>query len=225
MNSAELIGKVAALYLRDKLAGEEVSGDDLGGTSRFILDCLTPEQIAAVTRAVLSDWELSSKVEIKLPAHYMEGRSLPAEVLTTERATFYRNADTEKPALLVANTGDDEQQSLKHFDPIGTTQLQDKPELWTSVVSDGAQIPENQLNWWNKALSGLRDLRVHSLDHFAEYVLWTRHIIAEEGESVIVALGAALPALRVSKDSTYFKILNEKTSGHISRYKKLYETA
>jgi DNA segregation ATPase FtsK/SpoIIIE, S-DNA-T family len=225
MNSAELIGQVAALYLRDKLAGETGSSDELGGTSRFILDCLTPEQISAVTRAVLSDSELSRKVEIKLPAHYMEGQSLPAEVLTTERATFYRNADTEKPALLVANTGDDEQQSLKHFDPIGTTQLLDRPELWTSVVSDGAQIPENQLNWWNKALSGLRDLRVHSLDHFAEYVLLTRHIVAEEGESVIVALGAALPALRVLKDSTYFKILNEKTSGHASRYKKLYETA
>jgi len=225
MNSAELIGKVAALYLRDKLAGETGSGDELGGTSRFILDCLTPEQIAAVTRAVLSDAELSSKVEIKLPAHYMEGQSLPTKVLTTERATFIRNADTAKAALLVANIGDDEEKSLKHFDPIGTTELQDKPELWTSVVRDGAQVPDNQLNWWNKALSGLRDLRVLSLDRFAEYVLQTRHAVAERGESIIVALGAALPALRVSKDSTYFKILNEKTSGHASRYKKLYETA
>jgi S-DNA-T family DNA segregation ATPase FtsK/SpoIIIE len=225
MNSAELIGKVAALYLLDKLAGEAGSGDDLGGTSRFILDCLTPEQLAAVTRAVLSDSELSSKVEIKLPAHYMEGHALPVEVLTTERATFIRNADDAKPALLVANIGDDEQKSLKHFEPIGTTQLLEKPELWTRVVSDGAQVPDNQLAWWNKALSGLRDLRVQSLDRFAEYVLLTRHFVAEEGESVIVALGASLPALRVPRDSTYFKILNEKTSGHASRYKKLYEAA
>lgn len=48
----------------------------------------------------------------------------PESILTDERATFYRNAACEKSVLLIANTGDDEEQSLKELVPIGAPQLQ-----------------------------------------------------------------------------------------------------
>ena len=43
MNSAELIGRVGAEYLRDRVKLDERS-DELEGTARFILDSLSPEQ-------------------------------------------------------------------------------------------------------------------------------------------------------------------------------------
>ncbi len=225
MNTSELIGKTTVLYLRKKLEGEGSNTSPEGGTSRFIIDCLTPEQIAAISRAILAEADLSQRVEIKLPRHYLSGHDLPAEILTDERATFFRNAENDKPALLVANTGDDEQQSLKHFEPIGSSQLLETPGLWTDVVKVGAQIPDDHVLWWNRALTGLRELRMFSLDSFAAYVLFTRNAIVEQGEPTLTALGVALPALRIFKDSTYFKILNETTARHASRYKKLYENA
>jgi len=39
MTTAELLGKVAAQYLKDRLAE-----DDDAGTARYLLDCLTAEQ-------------------------------------------------------------------------------------------------------------------------------------------------------------------------------------
>jgi DNA segregation ATPase FtsK/SpoIIIE, S-DNA-T family len=150
MTTAELLGKVAAQYLKDRLAE-----DDSGGTARYQLDCLTADQTAAVAKAILADSSLNVLVEIKLPRHFLEGFGLPNEVLTTERTTYFRNADIGKPALLVANTGDDEEQSLKELVPIGAPQLLNHPELWVSAASSGLALGEEQLVWWQQALQGL----------------------------------------------------------------------
>src|SRR6185295_15411329 len=130
MSTTELLGKVAAQYLKDRL-----SEDESGGTARYLLDCLTAEQAAAVAHAILADAILTPLIEIKLPQHFVDGFGLPAETLTTERTTFFRNADCEKSALLVANTGDDEEQSLKELIPIGAPQLLSHPELWVNSAS------------------------------------------------------------------------------------------
>ncbi len=222
MNTASLIGTVAARYLQDQL---ESVGDDASGTARFIIDCLTAEQTASVATAILQDAQLALQVEIKLPFRFMGGQDLPDSVLTDHRATHFRNAPCDKPVLLVANTGDDEEQSLKELVPIGASQLQDRPDLWVTVAAEGLPLTADHRKWWERALGGLRDLRISSLDRLAEYVLQTRIGIQEEGLPVIVALGAAFPALRIPKDSAYFNSLNEKTRGHVSRWKKLYDTA
>lgn len=222
MNTASLIGTVAARYLQDQL---ESIGDDASGTARFIVDCLTAEQTASAAIAILQDAQLASQVEIKLPARFMDGQGLPEAILTFDRATHFRNAPCEKPVLLVANTGDDEEQSLRELVPIGASQLQDRPDLWVTVAAEGLPITADHRKWWERALAGLRELRISSLDRLAEYVLRTRLGIQDDGLPVIVALGAALPALRIPKDSAYFNSLNEKTRGHVSRWKKLYDTA
>ena len=216
MTGDELIGKVAACYLRDRL-----SEDDSTGVARYLLDCLTADQTAAVAKTILADAMLSKLIEIKFPIHFVGSHGLPQTVLTKERTTYYRNAACDKGALLVANIGDDEEQSLKELVPIGAQQLRTHPELWVTLAAEGLPITDQHKHWWVKALEGLLEVRPYALDRFADYVLQTRQAI-EDGQPVIFALGVALPALHVPKDTAFFSNLNEKTAGHVSKWKALY---
>lgn len=224
MNSAELIGKVAAEYLRGQLIAESNNSDGDGAvTARFILDCLSAEQTAATALAILADAELSAAVEIKMPANFLAEFDLPESILTDQRATFFRNAACEKRALLLVNVGDDEQQSLKELVPIGAAELFSRPEIWVDVAKKDLNLRSDELKWWTKALSGLRDLRMLSPERLADYVLRTAREIRDEGQPVISALGTALPALHISRNSGYFNSLNDKTRNHASRWKTLYD--
>ncbi len=216
MTADELIGKVAASYLRDRL-----TEDDSGGIARYLLDCLTADQTAAVAWAILTDASLASLVEIKLPIGFVGNYGLPTQVLTNERTTYFRNAACSKSALLVANTGDDEEQSLKELVPIGAAELQSQPELWVRLAAEGLPITDQHRNWWIKAVQGLLELRSFALDRFAEYILQTRLAI-EDGEPILSALGVAFPAIRAPKDTSYFHNLNDKTAGHLSKWKTLF---
>lgn len=219
MTSDALIGKVAGCYLRDRL-----SEDDSAGVARYLLDCLTADQTAAVAKTILADAGLSRLVEIKLPVQFVGGHGLPPEVLTKERTTYFRNAACSKSALLVANTGDDEEQSLKELVPIGAPQLQTNPELWVKLAAEGLPITDQHKHWWTQALRGLLEVRSFALDRFAEYVLRTREAI-EDGQPILFALGVAFPALHVPKDTAFFCNLNDKTAGHVSKWKALYAQA
>jgi DNA segregation ATPase FtsK/SpoIIIE, S-DNA-T family len=223
MTASDLIGEVVASYLRSELFAER--GDSPDGTARYIIDCLTPEQIAAIATAILKDAELSEKVDLKLPKKLTAGYDLPSFILTERPATYFRNASCSKPALLIANVGDDEQQSLKEFIPIGAAELQDQTGLWVQVAGKGLSLTPEHLKWWEKALSGLQQLRLHSLDRFSGYVLRTRAEVLGEGQPMVVALGAALAALHLPKDSFYFNGIKEKFRGRASEWKKLYASA
>ena len=216
MNSDELIGKVAAEYLRDRL-----TEDDAAGVARYLLDCLTADQTAAIAKTILADVKLSPVVEIKLPIHFVGEHGLPVHVLTTERTTYFRNAACEKSALLVANTGDDEEQSLKELVPIGAPQLQADPALWVRLAADGLPITDQHKGWWAKAIQGMLEVRSFALDRFAEYVIHTRQAV-EEGQPILFALGVAFPALRAPRDTTFFHTLNDKTACYVSKWKALY---
>lgn len=220
MTPHELLGKVAAQYLRDRL-----TEDDEPGTARYLLDCLTAEQTVAVAQTILADTALASLIEIKLPRHFVEGFGLPEEFLTNERTTYFRNAACEKAALLVANIGDDEEQSLKELVPIGAPQLLSHPELWVDVASSGLGITDDHKRWWRQALKGLNEARSVSLDRFAEFVTATRSANSDNGHPIRSAIGFALPSLRLPRDTNYFEALNEATSGHASRWKKLFSEA
>jgi S-DNA-T family DNA segregation ATPase FtsK/SpoIIIE len=222
MNSSELIGSVACAYLRERI---EQKTEEVTGTARFNLDCLTAPQMTAVALAIIGDQDLNAVIEMKLPRHFLSGQNLPEHILTDERATHFRHSECPKPVMLLANTGDDEEQSLKDVVPIGAIQLQERPDLWVLVASAGLPITDDHRKWWERALTGLQDLRFLSLDRVAEYVLRTRNLVEVEGLPIINALGASLPALRIPRDSAYFNSLNEKTRNHASRWRILYETA
>jgi S-DNA-T family DNA segregation ATPase FtsK/SpoIIIE len=219
MTSDQLIGKVVASYLRDRFME-----DDVTGVARYLLDCLTADQTAAVAKSILEDASLSTLVEIKLPIHFVGGHGLPSHVLTTERTTYFRNAACSKSALLVANTGDDEEQSLKELVPIGAPQLQAHPEIWVRWAAEGLPILEEHQHWWVKALQGLLEVRSFALDRLGDYILQTRKAI-EDGQPVLFALGVALPALHVPKDTTFASTLNDKNAGHTYKWKALYAQA
>lgn len=219
MTGNELIGRVAAVYLRNRL-----SEDESDGVARFLLDCLTASQAAAVAKVILADKTLSELIEIKLPFHFVGDQGLPKEVLTKERTTYFRNADCQRSALLVANTGDDEDQSLKELVPVGGSQLQAQPELWVRLASEGLPITEQHGKWWVKALQSLLDVRSFSLDTYSDYILETQQAISD-GHPILHALGFALPSLRIPRDTTYFTSLSEKTAGHASKWKALFAQA
>ena len=219
MTSEELIGKVVASYLRDRL-----SEDDSSSVARYLLDCLTAEQTAAAAKAILADKNLYKLIDIKLPIHFVEHLGLPSEVLTKERTTYFRNASTHKSALLVANTGDDEEQSLKELVPIGAPELQAHPEVWVNLAAEGLPITSQHKGWWVKAIEALLEVRAFALDRLADYVLETRNAV-EDGQPIFYALGVAFPALHVPRDTAFFQSLSEKTAGHLSKWKTLYTQA
>ena len=216
MNSDQLIGKVVASYLRDHL-----SSDDGSGVARYLLDCLTADETAAVAKTILADSNLAGAIEIKLPVHFVGSYDLPAEVLTNERTTYFRNAACERSALLVANTGDDEEQSLKDLVSIGAPELLMQPALWVAIAAEELPIIDQHKQWWLKALQALLEVKQFALHRFAEYVLQTRQAI-QEGHPILSGLGVALPALHLPRDSGLFRSLTDKTAGHASKWKALY---
>src|SRR5579872_4372773 len=104
----KLIGGAVVLYLKNYL--RDHASDQ--GTARFILNQMKPEHVAAIAQSILSDQDLAAIVEIKLPIHFVQGHELPVSILTDKRATHFRNIEISKPILLLANTGDDEEQSI-----------------------------------------------------------------------------------------------------------------
>jgi S-DNA-T family DNA segregation ATPase FtsK/SpoIIIE len=219
MNSDELIGKVAAEYVRARL-----TEDDAVGVARYLLDCLTADQTAAIAKAILADASLSQLVEIKLPVNFVGAHGLPPHVLTTERTTYFRNAACKSSALVVANTGDDEEQSLKELVPIGAPQLQGHPTLWIDLAARGLPITPKHKDWWIRAIEGLLETRSFALDRLAEYILRTREAV-EDGHPILFALGVAFPALHVPRDQTFFHTVNDKNAAHLSKWKALYAQA
>jgi DNA segregation ATPase FtsK/SpoIIIE, S-DNA-T family len=219
-----LLGRVAAVYLATRLAetGSGDQGGEASGTARFIVDCLSADQTAAIAWAILDDPALRPAFDIKLPVHFVGTHGLPAEVLTVERATYYRNAPCERRALLLANTGDDEEQSLRDLTPVGAPDLLAHPELWVQVAADGLALTEEHRRWWERAMEGLEGQRFASPDRYAAYVLRTRELVGIEGLPILQALGAALPELRIPKDSYYFNGLQERVRTHASKWRALY---
>lgn len=219
MTAHDILGEVAAAYLLQNLLQEDE------GTARYLLDCLTAEQTAAVAKAILAHRELKERAELKLPRHFLESFGLPGSILTDERTTYFRNAACAKPALVVANTGDDEEQSLKELVPIGAPQLLSHPELWVQCASAGTAISDDHKLWWKQALKGLVEARSISLAQFSRFVAETRAANIDEGLSIKGALGHSLTALRIPRDTAFFEALNDKTSRHASRWRNLFATA
>lgn len=217
---SELVGVVTAAILREELASDVGSQ----GTSRFALN-LSAEQTAAVARAVLTDPSLRDSVELKLPESYVGSYGLPKDALTTRPATYFRNATCSKAAFLLADVEHDEEASLNEIARLGPAELLDRIDLWVGAVSGSLHLPDEQIRWWARALTGLRDLRMVSLDRFATYVLRTRDSINTDGQPLLFALGAALPALRLPRDTWYFNGVKDKARGFPSAWRTQFATA
>jgi len=222
VNVPELVGVVTAAVLREELVPD--AAEPAHGTSRFALN-FSADQTAAIAHAILADQFLRDRIEIKLPASYVSDYGLPDEALTTRPATYFRNAACPKAAFLLAEVEHDEEASFNEIARLGPAELLDRLDLWVHIVAKGLHVPDEQVRWWERALTGLRDLRLVSLDRFANYVLRTRWAIDVEGQPLLFALGTALPALRLPRDSCYFNVIKEKARGFPSAWRAQFTAA
>ena len=221
MTIDELIGQVGARYLHFKLD----QADDSEGTARYLIDRLSERQTAAIAKAILTDTMLAEMIEIKLPRHFMQNQDLPISIMAEERATYYRNAPCSRVALLLATTGDDEAQSLNHLTPIGVAELRGVPQLWVDVASTDLNLSESNRKWWEKALKGLFELNICSLEQAAQYILQTRIAFMVDGHPILYALDVALPALQIPMGTGDFKGIRQNYRGHTAQWRRRYESA
>ena len=217
MDNNELIGRVAAAYFSTRLQDADTSSP-----ARYLLDQFSAEQTVAIAKAILASTTLDRLIDIKFPEHWLRDYGLPAHCLTTERATYYRNAPCTKAALLIATPGDDERQSLADLTIIDSNQLRSHVDLWVQVAANGLPLNDQHHRWWWAALTALQDVAPGSLDRFAAYVLQIRQEI-EDGKVFLEALGEALPTLRWPRNPAMFRSLNEKTARHVSKWKALFQ--
>jgi S-DNA-T family DNA segregation ATPase FtsK/SpoIIIE len=221
MQTIELIGQVATDFLKRSLQTEE-SGD---GVARFLLNRLTAQQVAAVCQSIIHDSELAPLIKIQVPRDLVGSFGLPDEILTDERTVHLRHSACDCSALLLANISDDQAQSLNDLASIGAQELKGQIKCWIDLVAKDLAIPSEQFQYWRKALGGLQKASELSLENFAEYIVQTRARIIEESVPVIDALGWALPALRLPRDSGYFCSIPETQLGQTQRWEKLFQQA
>ncbi|SEP61936.1 DNA segregation ATPase FtsK/SpoIIIE, S-DNA-T family [Virgibacillus subterraneus] len=221
MNEIDLIGKVATEYIRANL---NIDGDS-EGIARFLLDRLTGKQVARICEIILKDVELSSYIEIKVPSKLVEEYDLPESITTDEKTTYWRNAFIDKPAIILANTNDDQGQSLRDITTIGAKDLKGSPEFWVNIASTGLALTEEQRKYWGQAINGLQTISDFSLERFSLYVVEVRNKILQDSVPLISALGWALPSLRIPRDSALFEAIPDKFLGHKKRWADLYQSA
>ena len=147
---------------------------------------------------------------------------LPEEALTDERTVALRHAPCDRAALLIANTDDDQGASLQDVTLLGARQLTEEPRLWVNAASAGLGLPESQLNLWEAALRGLASAEDWTLHQVSYYVELTRQRIQAESKPLADALGWALPALHLPRDSGYFLSVKPKDQEQPGRWKKLF---
>jgi S-DNA-T family DNA segregation ATPase FtsK/SpoIIIE len=219
MNRLDLIGKVATELLRRNLRSESTTD----GVARFLLDRLTGLQVAQICKDVMLDPEFRPNIDIKIPRSLVDEYGLPDEALTDERTTFWRNAPCDKPAILLANTNDDQGQSLRDITSIGAGELKSYHDIWVDVASKGLSLNDLQKTHWAQALKGLLSAGEFSLDQFSDYIVKTRLRIKDESVTLIEALGWALPSLRLPRDSGYFTRISESKLGQINQWRKVFQ--
>ncbi len=221
MQTIELIGQVAADFLKRSIQNDENNE----GVARFLLNRLTAQQVAAVCQTILQDSEIATLIKIQVPRDLVGSFGLPNEILTDERTVHLRHSACDRPALLLANISDDQAQSLNDIASVGAQELKGQIEYWIDLAAKDLAIPNEQIEYWRKALNGLQKVRTPSLENFAEYIVQTRSRILEESLPVIDALGWALPALRLPRDSGYFRAIPETQLGQTQRWEKLFQQA
>jgi S-DNA-T family DNA segregation ATPase FtsK/SpoIIIE len=219
MNALDLIGTAGAAALDERLQGLGVDS----GTARFMLDRLTGPQVAAIVRQLVADTSIQSRVKIAVPRALVDGQGLPETVITDERTVAWRHAECDRPALLIANTDDDQGASLHDVALIGAKELKEGSAYWVLPASDGLGLPPEHIEAWQVALMALSSVDDWPLAQLSNYVAMTRDAIDTMSLPVADALGWALPALQLPRDSGYFGSQRPKDLQQLNRWRRLYD--
>lgn len=218
----DLIGQVTSELLRKELSE---NFDQEEGVARFLLHLLNSDQVASICRNIKNNDYLFDLLEVKIPRSLSINQHIDEMMITDEKTTYLRNASCEKAAILLANTNDDQGQSLSDITRIGAKELKSRNDIWVEVASKDLFLTDDQKSMWEQALKGLQSFNECSLDQFSSYVTMTRAKIQQDGIPLIQALGYALPTLRIPRDSLYFESIPENVRKQASRWKKKFVEA
>lgn len=219
MSALDLIGAVGAASLRQRVSGG--SADD--GVARYMLDRLSGAQVSAIVKALHADQSTRNYFTILLPRELVAGHGLPEEYITDERTTHIRHGEWSTPALLMAEIDDDQRTSLEDVTLLGAKAFTEESELWVLGACEGLALPDDHRDVWTAALKGLVAAEDWSLQQMASYVALTRSRIKDESQPLLDALGWALPALQLPRDSGIFRAMRQKDQGLTGKWKKQFE--
>ena len=222
MNDLEILGKVGAISIGERISALADGEDEDFGVARFMLDQLTGKQVAAIAKSILEDSETSERVAIFLPRALVDGQSLPETVITDKRTVEHRHSVCNQPAMLLANTDDDQATSLQDIILVGAEELLSDATLWVSVASQGVPITDDQEKIWSTAIAGLLSSIGPPLYQVARYVEQTRTYIDRESVPIRDALGWALPALQFPRDSQYFQSMSDVAQHRETSWRRLF---
>lgn len=208
MLTDRIIGRVGADILSRRLAdSRQADAAQKDSAALFRLDKLSSVQIASIVREILSNPELSAKVDLKIPAALVEGEGLPEEALTTLNAGAVRNSATSKEALLTANGNEHNlADTLGHVTALGAKELRSFEDAWveaTCHVSGIAPTPEDR-QVLRSALRGLIAASDLSLIQLGDFCWKVSEAISVRGHPIRDAIGWSLPFVGLPRDTSFF---------------------
>ena len=200
MTRGELIGRVAAIYLKNQLNSEPE------GSVRFCMVGFGKPLTTEIAKAIVADSELFSELDVRIHKDMAEVSEIPPEIMTEETATHWRNklvTSSDKRCILFAISTDELQrvgESVGTISKLQTDRLLEHHDYWLEAVRlGGSQLHERERKCLNAALNAVKSTHAaRNIEIFAGYVLKTSEFI-NQGKRVEHALDMALPALQLPK--------------------------
>ncbi len=226
MLTDRIVGRVGADILQRRLAdARQADGTLPDSAALFRLDKLASGQIASIVREILSNPDLTSRVDLRIPSALVEGEGLPAEALTSLNAGAVRNAGTMKEALLTANGNEHNlADTLGHVTALGAKEFRANEDAWvdaTCHVAGIAPTPEDRAIF-RAALKGLTFVAELSLNQLGDYCSLVSEASSAHGLPIRDAIGWALPYVGLPRDTSLFS--NAKTYGQaVAPWRKAFE--
>ena len=225
MIADRIVGRVGAVILKKRVA--EIDQTTSGGSARFRLDRLSAAQIASVVRDVVGDPDLSPLVDVKIPETLVHGETMPAGTVIQGNAGLGRNFDTEKLVLLTAN-GDEPgiADTVAWVTALGAKEFKSHGDAWAEAAAKvgGISPTPDDMKVFRAALRGLLSVKEFDvpMKQVGEYSAAVASAIHVDGLPIRQALGNALPALELPRDTSLFA--NDRTFGElITPWRKAFE--
>lgn len=202
MDGLTLIGKIAGGLVERTLN----AGKGEPGLVRFVLHALSNEEIVAIVEAIQDEPGLAARLEIALPRYaFDQFPSIAPANLTDISTTDLRHAECDREGRLIALIDDSQGQSLAQVDKLDASALLNEAsaESWIDTCTSDLNLPPDLTAQWVAALRALIRLDRVSMRQIANYIIRTAQFV-REGERIMIALGRALPELRLPRFDALF---------------------
>lgn len=225
MIADRIVGRVGAVVLKKRVA--EIDSTSIEGSARFRLDRLSSAQLCAVVREITADPELAPLVDVKIPNTLVLGEAMPEGTVIVGNAGLGRNLETNRLVLLTAN-GDEPgvADTVAWLTALGAKEFKSHGDAWAEAAIKvvGISPTPDDMRIFIAALTAL--LSVRDLDlplrQAGNYSAAVAKAIQIDGLPIRQALGNALPALSMPRDTSLFA--SDRTFGHlITPWRKAFE--